>query len=102
MNANRSLANKVMAAIREILISEWDPIGVMNDPDWPRDEYDAYVGQVYRLLEQGDSAESIARYLCFVEETRMGLGVVESEERINVAIKLKAVGIRFDNAGGSH
>ncbi len=37
------------AAIREILMNEWDPIGVSHIPE-AQDEYDSYVGDVYRLL----------------------------------------------------
>jgi len=45
------------------LMCEWDPIGVMSDPDWPRDEYDCLVDPVLTLLAQGASEEDIARYL---------------------------------------
>ena len=34
------------------LLCEWDPIGVMDDPEWPRDEYDCMIGPVLRLLEE--------------------------------------------------
>jgi hypothetical protein len=43
--------------------NEYDPIGVMDDPDWPRDEYEAYVGPTLRLLEQGATVEDIVGYL---------------------------------------
>jgi len=45
------------------LICKWDPIGVMSDPDWPRDEYDCLVGPVLALLAQSASEEDIARHL---------------------------------------
>ena len=45
------------------LMCEWDPIGVMGDPDWPRDEYDCMVGPVMRLLESDASDADIAAYL---------------------------------------
>jgi hypothetical protein len=45
------------------LMHEWDPIGVMSDPDWPRDEYECLVGPVLTLLAQGATEEDIARYL---------------------------------------
>jgi hypothetical protein len=45
------------------LFCEWDPIGVMVDPEWPRDEYDCMVGPVMRLLETGASDAEIADYL---------------------------------------
>ena len=43
--------------------NEYDPIGVMDDADWPGDEYEAYVGRTLRLLEQGASVEGIVIYL---------------------------------------
>jgi len=79
-----------MSAIRQILIDEWDPIGVMDDPEWPRDEYDAYIGQIFSFLEREESVEFIARHLCFVEEKVMGLGAAHPASRMEVAMKLKA------------
>ena len=45
------------------LVNRWDPIGVMEDPSWPRDEYDCLVGPVLRHLEDGASAATIAAFL---------------------------------------
>jgi hypothetical protein len=45
------------------LLCEWDPIGVMSEPEWPRDEYDCMVAPIMRLLEVGASEENIAGYL---------------------------------------
>jgi len=45
------------------LMCEWDPIGVMSEPDWPRDEYDCLVGPLLTLLAQDAAEEDIARYL---------------------------------------
>lgn len=45
------------------LMCKWDPIGVMGDPDWPRDEYDCLVGPVLTLLAEGASDKVIARSL---------------------------------------
>ena len=99
MNVRQARGREVMAAIREILISEWDPIAVMDDPEWPRDEYDAYGGQLYRFLERGESAEFIARYLCLVEEKVMDLGGIQPAARMGVATKLKAVAVQSAASG---
>ena len=93
MKAEQVRAREAISAIRKILIADWDPIGVMDDPDWPRDEYDAYLGELYRFLECGESAEFIARHLCFVEEAKMGLGAVQPAARMKVAMKLKSVAV---------
>ena len=45
------------------LINEWDPIGVMDDPAWPRDEYDCLVGPVLRHLEAGHTRDMMIDYL---------------------------------------
>jgi hypothetical protein len=91
MNPEQAGAREVMASIREILVHDWDPIGVMDDPDWPRDEYDAYIGQLYGFLERGESTEFLARHLCFIEEKQMGLGAVQPAARMKVARKLKTL-----------
>jgi hypothetical protein len=41
-------AKAIQESIREILLRDWDPIGV-NDVPEAQDEYDSYVGGVYRL-----------------------------------------------------
>ncbi len=82
-----------MGSIRDILVSDWDPIGVMEDPEWPRDEYDSYIGEIYRFLARDESAEFIARHLCFIEEKLMGLGRCSTEGRMPVATKLKALDV---------
>jgi hypothetical protein len=58
--------------IRQILMSEWDPIGVNDTPE-AADEYDGYVGPVLDLLTAGASSERVAKYLQDVEIERMGL-----------------------------
>ncbi len=50
-------------AIDEILWRDWDPIGVMGDTDWPRDEYDCLLSPLLRRLEQGCPEAEIAAYL---------------------------------------
>ena len=82
-----------MDAIREVLVQHWDPIGVMDDPSWPRDEYDAYTGPIASALERGDSADLIAEYLGKIEEERMGLPPVERSARLDVAVRLKSISV---------
>lgn len=83
-------------AIRQVLVHHWDPIGVMDDPEWPRDEYDSYIGEIYRYLARGESTEFIARHLCFIEEKLMGLGRLPESARLPVAQKLKAIDVSLE------
>jgi hypothetical protein len=62
-----------LARIREVLMREWDPIGVSGVPE-AADEYDSYVGEVYMMLMQGRaSSEAIAAYLFDIATRHMGL-----------------------------
>ena len=45
------------------LVWRWDPIGVSDDPEWPRDEYDCLVGPLMRLLEDQSPPPAIAAFL---------------------------------------
>ena len=48
------------AKIREILMHEWDPIGVRDVPQ-AQDEYDSYVGRVYvMMMDERATHEAIA------------------------------------------
>ncbi|WP_404355658.1 hypothetical protein [Methylotuvimicrobium sp. KM1] len=93
MTDRKTQAKSITEAIRKVLIEHWDPIGVMDDPEWPRDEYDSYIGEIYRYLARGESAEFIARHLCFIEETAMGLGHLPESARLPVADRLKAIDV---------
>jgi hypothetical protein len=57
----------------------------MGLKDWPRDEYDAYLGPTLRLLEGGASLEEIASYLSEVELCRMGLSDTPEVQKARVA-----------------
>jgi hypothetical protein len=65
-------SREVRRAIRKIFIEVWDPIRVMDDPEWPRDEYDGYIGRVFELLVTGGSDQEIIEYLLWATD-RMGL-----------------------------
>jgi hypothetical protein len=55
------------------LWNQYDPIGVMANADDHLDEYEAYVGPLMRLLEQGVGEEDIAVYLKGIVTERMGM-----------------------------
>lgn len=51
---DRKRIQEITQRIREILIRDWDPIGV---PDLPADEYDMYIGGIYGLIVRGASVD---------------------------------------------
>ena len=71
--------------IRNVLNSDWDPIGVADTVD---DEYDMYIGQIHSLLAKDASGEDIAEYLLWVEIERMGLRGTPVNQRLQVARNL--------------
>lgn len=52
----------VEAEIAQILLDQWDPLGVRNTPETPT-RYAGYAQQVYALLARGASDVQIARRL---------------------------------------
>jgi hypothetical protein len=65
-------ARSYHAAIREVLLREWDPIGVADIPE-AADEYDSYVGQVYALLIRQEPLYKLVDFLWWAETEHMGL-----------------------------
>ncbi len=57
------------------LWNEFDPIGVVGDPNWPRDEYEAYCGPTMRLLERDATVSEIVQYLEWVVCDHMELNL---------------------------
>jgi hypothetical protein len=49
-------------AIRRVLLDEWDPMSVRDDPD-DQDAYDGYALAIYGLLARGATDEHLAEYL---------------------------------------
>ncbi len=55
-------------AIREVFLTDWNPIGVDGLPE---DEYDNYIPAMYGMLVQGTSEREIADYIQQVETEKM-------------------------------
>ena len=85
MRLTKDQSRKRYAEMRD-LWHKWDPIGVYSiSDDWPRDEYDAYLGPTLRRLESGESVQAIEEYLAFVELEYMGLSendIVKARRRL--------------------
>ncbi len=59
-------------AIRTALREEWDPIGVRDFPE-AKDEYEAYVPQIYKMLIHRQPMHDVFDYLWWLETKHMGL-----------------------------
>src|SRR5437667_5536768 len=95
MTSQSERAREVQEQIRQILLHDWDPIGVQDEPS-AQDEYDAYVGGVYRLLTDGASPKALAEHLARIEGERMGLPR-SVDRRIPVATTLCGLNVRIAN-----
>ena len=84
----------IQASIRKVLLHHWDPIGVRDEPE-AQDEYDSYVGGVYRLLASGASEEQIVDYLWQIETVNMGLRRLGQDRLRPVAQRLRALDVRL-------
>ena len=98
---NRSeRAKEIQAAIAHVLLHDWDPIGIRDEPACV-DEYDAYVGGVYRLLVSQATVEEIASHFAKLEHDVIGFPDTKAESLVPVAIKLRtldvALGSRVDS-----
>jgi hypothetical protein len=85
-------ATAIQESIAQILLRDWDPIGVSDIPE-AQDEYDSYVGGVYRLLASQCSADNVIDYLANIESQTMGLSPVAREKLRPVATRLIALNV---------
>jgi hypothetical protein len=77
------------------LFDDWDPIGV-NDYA-PKDEYDAYIGGIYRRLVSGGREDELSEHLRQLEITQMESPTNATHRRM-VAKKLMKLNVRlWDN-----
>lgn len=84
-------------AAHDILIREWDPIGVGDEP-MAQDEYDAYIPGALRMVADGRDEQAISDYLQGIETESMGLSLTKgaAERNLRVAGRLReAVGPFF-------
>lgn len=64
---------RIYNSIDEILWRDWDPIGLNNDDNSPRDEYYGYIPEIFKLKMENADIETIALKLDFYSVNRMGL-----------------------------
>jgi len=92
MDLRTRQARQICSAINEILFTFWDPIG-MNDV-LPNDEYEAYVGEVYRALVNGKSEAGLVKLLTAIENRSIGLRAPQ-KRKAEAARRLRALEIKL-------
>jgi hypothetical protein len=84
-----------LPALRRVLLEEWDPIGVRDDPD-AHDAYDGYALAIYGLLARGATDEHLGEYLSeaaaiWLESETVSqetvLAVIRALRRIEISVR---------------
>ena len=94
----RKRLREIEESIRNVLLHDWDPIEVANEP-LAQSEYDSYVGAVYRLLASGASEQEIADHLWKIETEGMELSRAEPSALLPVARKLRDLNVDLPDRG---
>jgi hypothetical protein len=97
---SKERSREVRVQIRHVFNEVWDPIGVMSDPEWPRDEYDGYIGRMFELLTSGASDHEIEEYLLWCAG-RMGMDGSRASHR-DVIDALRKIDLREIPSGTSN
>jgi len=92
-NIQSQRGREVMQSIRCALMQHWDPIGVAHIPE-AADEYDSYIGSVYRILTDTRSEEELVEFLHRTETETMGLNARSRDHLREVARKLLGLDVR--------
>jgi hypothetical protein len=72
MSERLDRARRYHEAIRNVLLREWDPIGVADEPN-AQDEYDGYVHEIHGMLVRHEPRPTLVDHLWWVENRHMGL-----------------------------
>ncbi len=64
-------SRRIRLQIRRVLLDEWDPIGIKDEPN-AQDEYDGYIPRIYELLLKDAPNAELSEYLYWVAHDRMG------------------------------
>jgi hypothetical protein len=98
MTAKEERAREIQRSIAQVLLRNWDPIGVANEPE-AQSEYDAYVGGVYRLIASGATARGLAEHLARIEADQLGFQDTDPRMLIPLAHKLLQLNVRLESEG---
>ena len=80
-------AQRIQDHIRQVLRHDWNPLGGLGGEVYA-DEYDGYIGGIYRLLARNASAREIAAHLARLEVDAMGMPSLDPARLVPVAEKL--------------
>ena len=95
MTSKQERAREIQRLIADVLHRNWDPIGVRDMPE-TADEYEAYVGGVYRLLVSGTSVRELSEHLVHVETQALGFADTDPRMLIPVAKKLLKLNVKLE------
>ena len=89
MAIDKEASRRWRGRIREVLNTDWDPIG-----GCPEDEYGDYVGKIAAMMREGAKDEQLIAYLTWAETVHMGIAPRRDlEARLrNVVDRLRAIG----------
>ncbi len=80
---------RMQKAIKEILLTEWDPIGIFGTG--PEDEYDPFIWPILSLVRRGADVDEVSAHLDILESVLMGSSRNESERALSASRKLVAL-----------
>lgn len=83
---------RVLPAIRAILLRDWDPIGVQNEPA-AVNEYDQEALALYGMLASGATDTDMEAYLVAAND-EIGLGGGSNRPLHEIIASLRQLGIR--------
>lgn len=90
--SERSERKQHFYAVRHVLRTAWNPVGVDGLPE---DEYDSYVWPIVGLLRDGADAETLAQHLRETEQFYFSRDTA-AKKLLPVASLLVALGIEKD------
>lgn len=76
MSSQRAARKQDFYAVRDVLRTVWNPVGVSGLPD---DEYDSYAWPIVRLLLEGADETDLARHLHETELRYFGRDTSEAK-----------------------
>ena len=100
MDERARRAREIHAEIGRVLLRHWDPLGVAEEPELA-DEYQAYIGGVYRLLVSDASDREIAEHLVRLETERLGYEDTPWRMLVPTVEKLRKLNVRLGSQPGA-